>query len=380
MSGQPGKLAGLLSPVFLRVVLGVTFIWAGLGKLIPSVPVQGVDAALLSNAGLSLDPGRRRPPQPAEDEAPAPQLDPPQPLPLPAPGDAAPQSERRNRPRPIPSPDDEYATGLAAVPAVEIEMQPLASLAREPAPSGRGKAQQPKANGKKAKASSQPPPSILDQPAEPAEASPPAAPPSKPAATPSSKPSNKGASRSQAGTADKSAAWPKHLPVGRATAKDYPNPVEVQRVNEVALLLIKSAFPAPLDNGKARMSIWPQRLALDPWPRYMAWAAALTELFCGAMLLVGFFTRTNAVILCLTTANAIWLTTIGPAIASENAVLGILPDRTWWAPKEWATPLWQMAIVAMCLSVAFAGAGWLSLDRFFAAAGGKKKADEEDEE
>ncbi|MCP9874820.1 DoxX family protein, partial [Synechococcus sp. Cruz CV-v-12] len=177
-------------------------------------------------------------------------------------------------------------------------------------------------------------------------------------------------------------AWPAHLPKGAMSATDYPEPMSVARVNELSLLLIKSAFPAPLANGQARMSVWPQRLALDPWPRYVAWLAAMTELICGLLVLAGFFTRMSSALLSLTMLTAMWLTQIGPAVASGDAVLGILPNRTWWEPAQWATLLWQLAIVCMCLALVAAGPGWLSLDRFFTAAGTKPKktAPEPDDE
>ncbi len=85
MAASSGKFASLLSPVFLRLALGVTFIWAGLGKIIPVVPVQGVDAALLANAGVPLNAARRTPPPPSQETpgSASPQPRPPKPLPLP---------------------------------------------------------------------------------------------------------------------------------------------------------------------------------------------------------------------------------------------------------------------------------------------------------
>jgi uncharacterized membrane protein YphA (DoxX/SURF4 family) len=397
MSGQPSKLAGLLSPVFLRVALGVTFIWAGLGKVIPTVPVQGVDAALLANAGLTLDPARRNVPPPAPEREPAPELSPMGPLPLPAPtgapadgresdqgrggggerGGANPEKPSKPRPapsRPQPSPDDEVASLSWAELSGEArhEVRPLVAMAQTRSP--------------------------VDEPAEPAEPEParptkpkpvkPEPKPTKPAPSESADRGQTPASTvtppaSRAPREARPAGWPAHLPRGQSTAADFPEPVQVRRVYDLSLTLIKAAFPAPLENGKVRMSIWPQRLGLDPWPRYFAWAAGLTELLCGVLVLVGFFTRTAALLLTLTMLTAAWLTTIGPAIASGNAVLWVLPDRVWWNPREWSVPLWQLAIIAMGLAVTFAGPGWLSLDRFFSLAGGgggKRKAPDEDEE
>ncbi|USO00028.1 MAG: DoxX family membrane protein [Phycisphaeraceae bacterium] len=42
------------APVPLRLVLALTFIWAGLGKMVATFPVQGDQAALLANMGYSF--------------------------------------------------------------------------------------------------------------------------------------------------------------------------------------------------------------------------------------------------------------------------------------------------------------------------------------
>nr|MCU0689453.1 DoxX family protein [Phycisphaerales bacterium] len=336
------------------------------------------------------------------ESEPAPELSPMAPLPLPAPVGAPadgrqsegtrPDKPSKPRPapsRPMPSPDDEFASVLAVEIAGEArhDVWPLVALAQPRSP--------------------------VDEPAVPAEPEPtrPSKPkPVKPEPKPDAKPDAKPTKPAPADTAErgdkpappapppapsparaareaKPAGWPAHLPRGQSTAADFPEPVQVRRVYDLSLTLIKAAFPAPRENGKARMSIWPQRLGLDPWPRYFAWAAGLTELLCGGLVLVGFFTRTAALLLTMTMLTAAWLTTIGPAVASGNTVLWVLPDRVWWTPRDWSVPLWQLAIVAMGLASVSAGPGWLSLDRFFSLAGGgggggggKKKATDEDEE
>ncbi|QKK07291.1 MAG: hypothetical protein HND58_03365 [Planctomycetota bacterium] len=49
--------AGLaIAPLFLRLVLAVVFIWAGLGKFVHTFPVQGEDAAILANYGVIPNP------------------------------------------------------------------------------------------------------------------------------------------------------------------------------------------------------------------------------------------------------------------------------------------------------------------------------------
>jgi len=43
-----------VAPIPLRLILAVTFLWAGMGKLVATMPVQGEDAALLANMGVQL--------------------------------------------------------------------------------------------------------------------------------------------------------------------------------------------------------------------------------------------------------------------------------------------------------------------------------------
>ena len=61
--------AGLaIAPLFLRLVLAVVFIWAGLGKFMHTFPVQGEQAAILANYGVIPNPqasSRAAPSQPA---------------------------------------------------------------------------------------------------------------------------------------------------------------------------------------------------------------------------------------------------------------------------------------------------------------------------
>jgi putative oxidoreductase len=45
------KLSVLAAPIPLRIMLGVIFIWAGLGKIIPVMQVEGEQAATLANMG-----------------------------------------------------------------------------------------------------------------------------------------------------------------------------------------------------------------------------------------------------------------------------------------------------------------------------------------
>ncbi|MEL6328186.1 MAG: DoxX family protein [Planctomycetota bacterium] len=65
-------LASAVSPIFLRLVLGATLLWAGLGKVLDSTTVTGEDAARLAVAGIDLVPAEPEQPEP---EAPLPATD-----------------------------------------------------------------------------------------------------------------------------------------------------------------------------------------------------------------------------------------------------------------------------------------------------------------
>lgn len=57
-----------LAPLFLRVALGLTFLWAGFGKVSAKDPVSGHDAAILANMGVQVTPESRSRARPAPTE------------------------------------------------------------------------------------------------------------------------------------------------------------------------------------------------------------------------------------------------------------------------------------------------------------------------
>ncbi len=58
------------APMFLRIALGVVFVWAGLGKVCNDVSVKGDDAAALANMGVITPPAKAPPPKGLNPEAP----------------------------------------------------------------------------------------------------------------------------------------------------------------------------------------------------------------------------------------------------------------------------------------------------------------------
>ncbi|MEM8756245.1 MAG: DoxX family membrane protein [Planctomycetota bacterium] len=277
-----------LAPLLLRLVLGLTFLWAGAGKLQYFEPSP-------AQAGRLTDWGVLEGPMPA----------------------AAPE----------PEPTAEPTTGPA-----EESGEPSPDPATDTAP---------------------------DQPAEtPAESSPEPAP----------------------------AAEPDIEPVAYQIAAVAPEPESVRRLYGLALLIDGAANPAPDAEGNPGLRLWPSVLADGKLPVYFAWGAAVSELVFGAMVLVGFFGRLSALPLAGTMLVAAWLTVIGPAIQSGNALLGFLPAGLFdlkpfvggGVTYAYSTFLWQIALLVMALAVVLIGPGAVSIDRMLFGAGRSRSDDDPD--
>ncbi len=64
------SLAISVTPLLLRVALGITFVWAGAGKVLETMPVQGEAAAALANMGV-LTPTSVSPTSAAREDVPS---------------------------------------------------------------------------------------------------------------------------------------------------------------------------------------------------------------------------------------------------------------------------------------------------------------------
>lgn len=164
---------------------------------------------------------------------------------------------------------------------------------------------------------------------------------------------------------------------GEATAADFPEFVSVRGVNRLALLVARAASPPRAEDGSARMALWPASLGQGSWPVRLAWAAAVTELVGGALLLLGLFTRLWGVALAGVMVVAIWLTEIGPAMQSGTTHLGFLPAYDWFNPGAWNRLWLQSCCLVMALSLAALGSGRLGLDHV--VLGGKGETDPDDD-
>lgn len=250
-----------VAPIFLRLVLGTTFIWAGLGKFLADFPVQGEQAAALANMGVSS----------VQTQA------------------GTPSSE----------------------PA-----KPSKDPAKDPA---------------------------KDTPADPAKKS-------KAEASPTD-----GVVRLASFT-----FTPVQTSARTFTAADFPSEIKVARMYAIALA-VHGAGKVP--ESKATFPLMPPQITQGPWPLYQAWAVALTELVGGFLVLTGLFTRLASFCIAGVMLGAIWLTEIGPAMQSGNALFFVLPANRETFGGDWNTLIIQCSMLAMALNLLFAGAGGLSMDR-----------------
>lgn len=288
------------APVVLRVMLAVTFLWAGAGKVFKDGEFAGADAAALANMGLSLRPTR---------EVVSPVSKPPTAPAVTQPGTATPPAPGSN-------------------PAVTPE-RPI------PLPGGPGPKKEP---GKPSKSPTREPGSAVGQ--------------ADGGGLPVAAAVQPGTSTSTTATA----------PGGTYKPEDFPRAVAAPRLYSLAVLMRNASMPRPGEGGKTLTPYWPSYLGSGATPLYVAWAAALTELLAGALLLVGLFTRLGAFMVCMVMLNAMWLTQFGPAIQSGNTLLGVLPAYDWWDPKPWTPLLWQFALLASGFALMLLGAGVLSVD------------------
>lgn len=248
-----------VAPIFLRLVLGTTFIWAGLGKFMAEMPVKGDQAAALANMGVAsvqakANSAAPEPAKPAKDPA--------------APKDA---------PKDPPKKTKAEGPTESAVRLASFAVTPVQSSART------------------------------------------------------------------------------------FTAADFPNEIQVARMYGIALA-VQGAGKLPADS-KAAFPLFPPQITEGQWPLYQAWAVALTELIGGFLVLTGLLTRFASFCIAGVMLGAIWLTEVGPAMQSGNALFFILPGNRETFGGDWNTLIIQCSMLAMALNLMFAGAGGLSMDR-----------------
>lgn len=303
------SIALTLPSLLLRLVLGLTFVWAGTGKLVGTMQVSGDDAARLANLGVDLNSIQRAP---AQTDA-----DPDEPM--------------------DPLPDDPPADSSAdQTPDQDTDLEDQANQIIE------------KLNN------------AAESPAQSAPTTPPASQPAGPEA---------GADTGSLGRA--LASTPVWTRVQNASAdrsaSDFPEPVQCQRVYSIALMISKAADPGLTPDSQPITPIMPAKLASKPWPKVLAWAAAITEIVAGGLLILGLFTRLSALSTFFVMLVAMWMTQFGPAALHTNdALLGFIPRADdLFSPAAYAQLFWQLALATMSLAVVFLGSGVIGLDRLF---------------
>lgn len=162
----------------------------------------------------------------------------------------------------------------------------------------------------------------------------------------------------------------------RFTAADFPNGAEVRRLHaSITLTLLSATKPDTYDKdgnpAKPYMPSLPVGLPM------LAWAAAVTELVAGGLLLIGFFGRFAGLAVAIVMGTAAWLVEIGPEWQAGTLVYGFLPGRPWDDVSAWMHLLWQLALLSMGVGIFFSGAGTLSVDRLLWGGGGDGDDDDD---
>ena len=298
------QVALTLPTLFLRVILGITFLWAGTGKLVGTYTVTGDNAARLANIGVM-------------PTAPAPAISEPESDP-----EQAPESTQQD---PTDKPADEPADDPTDDSTNDQADEQSGSIIDETTNTAQGIIE----DSKEALPESEP-----DLPTPP-----------------SSNQLYDLHSIQYAGT--------------HYAATDFAEEMEVKQVYSIALMILKASDPGLTEDSMPIDPIMPVMFASNPWPKAMAWSVAITEIAAGVFLLIGFLTRISALSVFVVMLVAMWMTQFGPAILQSNdALLGfILRVDNPWASASYAGLFWQLALTAMAGSVFLMGSGAIGVDR-----------------
>lgn len=294
------SIALTLPSFLLRLVLGVTFIWAGTGKLIGTMQVSGDDAARLANLGVDLNIIE---PEPSQGEP-----------------------ERDELLKPLPQ--DSGADAPIETPSTEPLEEQADDIIEKIEDAIENKTEEP------------------------------------PATLPTPPATNTGGT---IGHLDPTyASWTRvQNNSNDRTSSDFPEPVECQRVFTIALMISKAADPGLTPDSQPITPIMPAKLASRPWPKLLAWTAAITEIVAGAFLILGLMTRISALSTFFVMLVAMWMTQFGPAAFHTNdAILGFIPRADdLFSPAAYGQLFWQLALASMSLAVVFLGSGAIGIDR-----------------
>ncbi len=329
------KLALAFSPVFLRLALGVTFLWAGAGKFLSEKRYTPDECATLASMGVSIprgvpiapqgvtNPGASQP-QPAGVPATNPALAPT--IPIPDPPRSTQPKNRQSKPGKGEAPIRDVASA-SALDSDETTQRTL--IAYQP--------EQAAPNLPAAAAAT----TTARQPSQPNKPKP-------------------------AGTQPSSTQTPSTQPPSTTTSSapnDYPNGAVMRRLYDLALTMKRAGTPGSVKGSVG--SYWPSWLSGGSWPVVLAWAAGLTELVAGAFVLLGIFTRFSAFALVCVMLCAMWLTELGPAIQAGKTFFYLVPSREegeLFSVVVWQRWMWQFALICSAAALVLLGPGPLSID------------------
>jgi uncharacterized membrane protein YphA (DoxX/SURF4 family) len=318
-------MALLLCPFMLRMVLGVTFTFAGLGYLFGTVQMRGADAAALANLGIPVSPTSGKGPG-SRGNFPPPAVTP---------------SQRDDRTTPT------FGPGVGPATIAEKPRDPNEQFRRtdpEPLPAATTEPRR----GSPAPGGTKPAPGTPSggtaKPAIPS-------PPTVPAAT-------------------------SIEPARLYTAADFLQPVTVRKAYVTALKIHYAAIPPTASANPT--ALLPTFLGEGMWPGLLAHSVAVIELMAGMLLIAGIYCRFWACLTGLIMLGALLIDQMAPAIRAGSTMLWVLPapaeGQAWHDIDVYRALLWQLALAAASFSVMLMGAGAMALDnsQLFAAKGGKR--------
>lgn len=163
------------------------------------------------------------------------------------------------------------------------------------------------------------------------------------------------------------------------TAADFQTPVKVRKLYTIALAIRAAAEPPPTSDGTPRTPTWPKALADGQWPIYLAWTAAIVETVGGVGLILGLLTRFWALLFAGRMLVALWLTQIGPAVQSGDALLGFLPNHDAFDSEKWRPLILHFVLMMSAFALLFLGPGRASLDHAIFAPARTDDDDDDDD-
>ena len=305
------RFALSFSPILLRLALGLTFLWAGAGKLFLTTELGPEQAATLAEIRAGAAPASAPDPEDA-----APNAAPDQALP-----ESQPSESRRNG----------NLRSLTDRPANQQENQ------SDNQPGDRPSDQ-----------SGESPADDASDDEEPNRPDPSAAAPDRAPAPGYSVALVQ--DQDQTETETEPSAADDDDPASTVAAKE-------RMLVSVALTIHGAVHP---EKGSPRLPAFMASNAIA-----FAWAVALVEFLGGICMILGLLTRLWALGLTGVMAGVVWISEIGPAAmgAMDQTFLGFLPPVWPFNPATGMHFFWTLGLLLTAFAMVFLGAGALSLDR-----------------